>query len=50
MIAGIIGRQPTAGEEVDLAAFIDKDFLIVVAPTDSGGSRVETVIAAPSDT
>lgn len=47
MLAGMTGKSLTPGEKVDLASFVGRNFLIVVAATDSGATRVETVAAPP---
>lgn len=47
MLAGVIGKPLSAGEEIDLSACVGKNYLTVVAETDRGGSRVESVTSAP---
>jgi hypothetical protein len=47
MLAGLMGKPLTAGEEVDLSQFVGKTYLVIVADTDGGGTRVETVSAPP---
>jgi len=47
MLAGLSGKKLTDGETIDPDAFKGKTYLIVVAATDSGASRVESVSAPP---
>jgi hypothetical protein len=47
MLAGMTGKPLVPGEKVDLASFVGRNFLIVVAATDNGATRVETVAAPP---
>jgi hypothetical protein len=47
MLAGLTGKPLTPDEQVDLAPFVGRNFLIVVAAAEGGGSRIETVSAPP---
>jgi len=42
--AGLAGRKFEPGEEFDSDQFVGETYLIVVAETDSGSTRVETVL------
>ncbi|MGO9109106.1 MAG: hypothetical protein ACLP9L_07735 [Thermoguttaceae bacterium] len=50
MLAGITGRSLTAGLEIDLAAYVGKPFLIIVAESKSGngGTYVDAVTQPPT--
>jgi hypothetical protein len=43
LLAGLLGRNLTIDEDVELEELIGRDYLIVVAETETGGSRVEAV-------
>lgn len=45
MVAAVVGRQLTPGENLDLKAFVGKPYLIVVAAGPHGGTRVESAVA-----
>src|SRR5262245_49131364 len=45
ILAGLAGRALKSGESVDWATFLGKTYIAVVAMTQGGGTRVETVIA-----
>lgn len=47
MLSGITGKPLTPGEDVALEAFVGKTFLVMVGPTDSGGTRVDSVSPPP---
>ena len=46
MIAGITGKSIAAGEKLDLAPFVGKSYLLQVAETKNGATRIETVMPA----
>ena len=48
MLVALAGRPIIAGEEFDPQTYVGQAFMIVVAETDSGGTRVETAIQAPA--
>ena len=47
MLRAVAGRTIGLGDEIDLAGLIGRQFLAVVAATDNGGTRVETVMPLP---
>ncbi|MBM4068059.1 MAG: hypothetical protein FJ271_03825 [Planctomycetes bacterium] len=47
MLASISGKSLSAGEEIDLADYIGRNYLIIVAETPSGSTRVESVALPP---
>lgn len=47
IVAGVIGKPLSAGEEIDLAACVSKTYLLVVTEGERGGTRVESVTTAP---
>jgi hypothetical protein len=44
MLAGVLGRELKQGEQVDLDQLVGREFLIVVAPTEGGSTRVEAAV------
>ena len=48
IISGLLGRALSIGETPDLGTCIGKVYLIVVATTSNGGSRVETASVPPT--
>jgi hypothetical protein len=49
MLSGMLGRPLTPNEEVDIDDLIGREYLIVVAATDTGATRVETAVLPPSE-
>jgi hypothetical protein len=49
LLSGMLGRPLTVDEEIELEDLIGRDYLVVVAATEGGGSRVETVVTLPTD-
>ena len=47
ILAGLLGKKLTADEEIDLSNFVGNTYLIVVAETQTGMTRVETVTRLP---
>lgn len=47
-VSGLLGRALQTGEQLDLSQCRGKKYLIVVAQTEKGGSKVETVTALPT--
>jgi hypothetical protein len=48
MVAAISAKPIEVGTEVDLSTYVGKLYLIIVAATKSGASRVETVTPMPN--
>jgi hypothetical protein len=48
IISGLLGRALSVGETPDLAPCVGKMYLIVVAATANGGSRVESASLPPT--
>lgn len=46
ILGGLTGRKIGIGDEVNPDDYIGKEFLLIVAETESGASRVETVLPA----
>jgi hypothetical protein len=46
MISGITGQSLAAGRKLDLVRFVGKTYLLQVAETKNGATRVETVMPA----
>jgi hypothetical protein len=44
MLAGVLGRELRAGEQLDPHQFVGREYLIVVGPTENGSTRVEAVV------
>lgn len=44
MLAAVTGKPLNIGDDVDLQEFVGKPYMIIVAATDSGGTRVETAV------
>jgi hypothetical protein len=47
LLAGLAGGALTPGMEIDPIKFVSQTYLIVVANTESGSTRVESVTAPP---
>lgn len=47
MLAGLAGGILTPGTEIDPSKYVDNTYLIVVANTESGSTRVDSVTAPP---
>jgi hypothetical protein len=47
ILAGLIGKPLSAGEQFDLDGCVGKTYLLVVAEGERGGTRVESVTTAP---
>jgi hypothetical protein len=47
MLSGLIGRAVKEGEQIDVGTFIGKRYMIVVAVSQGGGTRVETIVPMP---
>jgi hypothetical protein len=47
ILAGLIGKALTPGEQVDLADLVGRVYLLVVTEGERGGTRVESVTTAP---
>ena len=48
VLMGLLGRSLNAGETFDVEQFVGKTYLIVVAQTENGGSRVDSVTQPPT--
>ena len=46
ILAGLLGRALKEGERIDITQYVGKRYLIVVAPAQGGGTRVEAVVPA----
>lgn len=46
ILSGLLGRALKEGEDVDPEALVGKRYLLIVAPGQGGGTRVEAVMAA----
>lgn len=47
ILAGLVGHTLTPGEQIDPVAYKGKPYLIVVAATDKGSTRIESVSPPP---
>lgn len=47
VIVGLLGKPLTPGENLNLADCVGKTYLVVVAQTERGSCRVESVTSAP---
>jgi hypothetical protein len=47
LLAGVVGRPLRENEQIDPDAYLGKCYMIVVAPGQEGGTRVEAVIPMP---
>jgi hypothetical protein len=47
MLQGVTGKSLASGDEIDLEAFVGRNYLVVVQATESGATRVETASAPP---
>ncbi|HJN12611.1 MAG: hypothetical protein QGG09_11820 [Pirellulaceae bacterium] len=47
VLAGLLGRSVKPDEEIDIDLLIGRTYLIVVAETEGGGTRVESIIPPP---
>jgi hypothetical protein len=45
MLQGLIGRALREGEQIDPDQFIGKRYMLVVAASQNGGTRIEAVVA-----
>jgi hypothetical protein len=50
MLTGLVGRPLDLEEEIEVDQYIGRSYLIVVAPSENGGSKIDTVIPAPPAT
>jgi hypothetical protein len=48
LLSGLIGRALKDGEQIDPDHFLGRQFMIVVAAGQEGGTRVEAVIPVPT--
>ena len=48
VLTGLLGRQLNPGESLDVEQFVGQTYLIVVAQTESGSTRVESVTQPPT--
>jgi hypothetical protein len=48
MLGGLIGRALKEGEQIDPDSFIGKRYMLVVAASQGGGTRVEAVVPVPA--
>jgi hypothetical protein len=49
LLSGMLGRTLSIDEEVEVEDLIGREFMVVVAITESGGCRVETATPPPTD-
>ena len=47
VLTGLLGRCVKPDEEIDIDLLVGKTYLIVVAETEGGGTRVESIIPPP---
>ncbi|MDP6717845.1 MAG: hypothetical protein QGF59_04300 [Pirellulaceae bacterium] len=47
VLAGLLGRSVKPDEEIDIDLLVGRTYLIVVAETEGGGTRVESIIPPP---
>ena len=47
VLAGLLGRSVKPDEEIDIDLLVGRTYLIVVAETKGGGTRVESIIPQP---
>jgi hypothetical protein len=43
MLSGLIGRAIKEGEQIDPEKYIGSRYMVVVVPSQSGGTRVEVI-------
>ena len=48
MLSGLLGRAITEGERIDPSAFVGWRYMIVVAPGQGAGTRVDAVVPVPA--
>jgi hypothetical protein len=48
ILAGLVNRPLALDEEVDIDQFIGRVYLIVVVVSENGGSRIDALIASPT--
>jgi hypothetical protein len=48
ILAGLVGRALKEGEQIDPDEFIGKAYMLVVAASQGGGTRVEAVVPMPA--
>jgi len=49
VLSGLVGKPVAAGEELNVAESVGNSYLVIVAETTNGGTRVETVTTAPGE-
>jgi hypothetical protein len=49
MLAGLAGRPIQPGDQIDPEQYLHKRYMIVVAASQGGGTRVDTIIPVPTD-
>jgi hypothetical protein len=47
MLQSVSGKSLASGDEIDVATFVGRNYLVVIVATESGATRVETVSAPP---
>lgn len=47
-LAGIMGKPLSVDQEIDLQSYVGKMYLVVVEPTDKGGSRITSISLPPT--